>query len=197
MILDWLYQRLFVDALGIVYGLILLIIVSIWLRRRRQSALLKSRPKTKPKPAPKTKIQAEGFQRKILCNRLEQSAFFVLQQLVQQRHQGEIVLVQVSMGEVLQNQNYREFLSINSKRLDLLVISAKFEPLLAIEIDGSGHFLNENSHKNDQIKTKALQAAGIHILRIDAPNDDLKRIEKDVRAGAERFFARYDKIKNK
>lgn len=191
MILDWLYQRLFVDALGIVYGLLTVIVVSLWLLRRRKSALP---PKSR---TAKIKAVPEGFRRKTLCNRLEQSAFFVLQQLVQRRGQGEIVLAQVSMGEVLQNTNYRAFLSVNSKRLDLLVINAKFEPLLAVEIDGSGHFLNDNSHSNDRIKTQALKQAGIVLLRIDAPNDDLKRIEMEVLTSAEQFFARYDKIKHK
>lgn len=189
MILEWLYQHLWHDSLRVVYGLLLLIVVTMMARHR-----LKRPKSTRPRPT-QSALEKEGFHAKILCNRLEQSAFRILQRLVRERGHGEMVLAQVSMGEVMRNSDYRAFLTINSKRLDLLVISATFEPMLAVEIDGSGHFLNENSRKNDKIKTEALKSAGIALLRIDAPDDDLKAIEKAVLSGAEKFFKRWDKRK--
>ena len=66
---------------------------------------------------------------------------------------------------------------MNSKRVDLLVIDHELRPLAVIEIDGSGHGLSRDIARiNDKIKDIVLAAAGIPLIRIPAPDDNLGTI---------------------
>ena len=80
--------------------------------------------------------------------------------------------------------------AINSIRVDLLVTDAQFNPLVVIEIDGSGHYLSNYSRINDETKTLALRSAGIPLLRIVAKDDNHAEIRRMVRKGLEQFFAK-------
>ena len=61
--------------------------------------------------------------------------------------------------------------------MDLLVIDHELRPLVVIEIDGSGHGLSrEIARINDKIKDITLAAAGIPLIRIPVPDDDLAKI---------------------
>ena len=49
------------------------------------------------------------------------------------------VMAQVSLGEVLSSPNARAYSAINSKRVDLLIVSRSGDPIAAIEYQGHGH----------------------------------------------------------
>jgi hypothetical protein len=58
---------------------------------------------------------------------------------------------------VLSSPDARAFSTINSKRVDLLVISSDGEPLAAIEYQGSGHY-RETAPARDAVKKEARSA---------------------------------------
>ena len=96
---------------------------------------------------------------------------------MQKRRRNEQVLLQVSLGEILQSKDRRAYWAVNSKRVDLLVIDHELRPLVVIEIDGSGHGLSRDIARiNDKIKDIVLAAAGIPLIRIPAPDDNLSAI---------------------
>ena len=86
------------------------------------------------------------------------------------------VMAQVSLGEVLSSPDALAYSTINSKRVDLLIISSSGEPLAAIEYQGSGHYLG-TAPARDAVKREALRRAGVRYIEISAEHnaDDLKR----------------------
>lgn len=129
------------------------------------------------------------YQKKTVCNANEQAAYAAAWDVVRARQRKERVLPQVSLGEIIIHPNGRIHAAINSKRVDLLVTDAQFNPLVVIEIDGSGHYLSDYSRINDETKTLALRSAGIPLLRIAAKHDNHAEIRRMVRKGLEQFFA--------
>ena len=83
------------------------------------------------------------------------------------------LLAEVSMGSFLgtsrkrgsQAMQDRAFASINSKRVDFLVIDAFGEPRLVIEYQGSGHY-QDDAEDRDAVKRLALERAGVPLLEI-------------------------------
>lgn len=129
------------------------------------------------------------YQKKTICNANEQAAYAAAWDVVRARQRKERVLPQVSLGEIIMHPNGRIHAAINSKRVDLLVTDAQFNPLIVIEIDGSGHYLSDYSRINDETKTLALRSADIPLLRIAAKHDNHAEIRRMVRKGLEQFFA--------
>jgi Protein of unknown function (DUF2726) len=86
------------------------------------------------------------------------------------------VMAQVALGEVLASPNEAAFRAINAKRVDLLVVSAKSEPLAAIEYQGQGHYQG-TAPARDAIKKEALRKAGIRYIEITFEHgpEDVKR----------------------
>lgn len=122
-------------------------------------------------------VRGAPFQPKPLANRLEKAAYQTAVDIVAKRGKREQILLQVSLGEILKSKDRRAYWAINSKRVDLLVIDHELRPLVVIEIDGSGHGLSrEIARINDKIKDITLAAAGIPLIRIPAPDDDLAKI---------------------
>ena len=119
-------------------------------------------------------MRGASFRAKPLGNNLEKTAYQTALGIVQKRGQGEHVLLQVSLGEILQSKDRRAYWAVNSKRVDLLVSDRELRPLGVSESDGSGHGLSrEIARINDKIKDTALRAADIPLIRIPAPDDDL------------------------
>lgn len=135
-------------------------------------------------------VRENIFQKKRICNGNEQTAYAAALAVVRRRQRQERVLPQVSLGEIITHRNERVYAAVNSKRVDLLVTDAQFNPLVVIEIDGSGHYLANTSHINDAAKSLALRSAGIPLLRIAASDDNQAEIRKLVQKGLEQFFAK-------
>lgn len=134
-------------------------------------------------------IRENRYRQKRVCNANERAAYIAALSVVLRREKKERVLAQVTLGEMLYHENSRVHGAVNSKRVDILVTDDSFNPLIAIEIDGSGHHLSNYSHINDEGKMLALKSAGIPLLRILASTDDAEDIKRQVRDGLERFFA--------
>lgn len=105
----------------------------------------------------------DGYRKQKLLNETEKQAYKAMLDARNGRHLR--IFVQVSLGEVLANSNKRLYYDINSKRVDFLITDAKFEPIMAIEIHGTGHH-NSTAWQRDTIKRAALTDAGIEYVSI-------------------------------
>jgi Protein of unknown function (DUF2726) len=93
------------------------------------------------------------------------------------------LLAQVSLGEILSSADERAFSSINSKRVDMLIISEDSMPIAAIEFQGTGHYLGDAAAR-DAVKKEALRRAGIGYIEIvagDGPAEVHNQISRFVK----------------
>lgn len=79
---------------------------------------------------------------------------------------GWRAMAQVSLGEILSSKSKDAFFAINSKRVDLLIVDAECRPLHAIEFQGTGHYLSNETAARDAIKKEALRRAGIGLVEV-------------------------------
>lgn len=132
-------------------------------------------------------ISRVDFEARPLLNRPEYKILRILEAVAQETPGGLRVMAQTSLGEVLApqpasgSQEARDlaFRSINSKRLDFLVIDAYGMPVLAVEYQGQGHF-SETTFMRDAVKREALRKAGIRLLEVPAVFD-AEDLERDIR----------------
>ena len=97
------------------------------------------------------------------------------------------VMAQVSLGEVLACPDARAYSAINSKRVDLLVVSRRGDPIVAIEYQGHGHYQGTAAAR-DAITKEALRKAGIQYIEVtpESGTEDMAR-ELSRMAQAERL----------
>jgi hypothetical protein len=86
------------------------------------------------------------------------------------------VMAQVSLGEILSSPDPAAYGAVNSKRVDMLIISSGGDPLAAIEYQGSGHYLG-SAPVRDAVKKEALRRAGVRYIEFmpDHGPDDIQR----------------------
>lgn len=78
---------------------------------------------------------------------------------------GMRVFAQTSLGEVIGSDDRRAHSAINSKRVDILVVSAQGLPLVAIEYQGGGHY-QSSAAARDAVKKEALRKAGVEYVEV-------------------------------
>lgn len=98
------------------------------------------------------------------------------------------ILSEVSMGSFLQTPRTndpkkradadRAFASINSKRVDFLIIDGFGMPVLVIEYHGTGHY-QKNAEARDLVKQEALRKADIPLLVV-MPDMDSGEIRHSI-----------------
>lgn len=106
-------------------------------------------------------VMQADFQRRALLNTKERRLLACLDKVLADEAPGWRAMGQVSLGEVLESRNEEAFFAINSKRVDLLIVDAQCQPLLAIEYQGTGHYLSHTAIGRDAVKMEALRKAGI------------------------------------
>ena len=86
------------------------------------------------------------------------------------------VMAQVSLGEVLSSPNARGYSAINSKRVDLLIVSRSGDPIAAIEYQGHGHYQGTAAAR-DAVKKEAPRKAGVRYIEVtpESGTDDMAR----------------------
>lgn len=93
------------------------------------------------------------------------------------------VMAQVSLGEILTSTDPAAYASINSKRVDLLLVDGDYLPRHAIEYQGSGHHQGTAAAR-DAVKKEALRRAGIGYHEVIAgqttPSELRRLVEKLV-----------------
>ena len=132
-------------------------------------------------------ISKVDFKPRPLLNRSEYKILRILEEVSQDIPGGHRVMAQTSLDEVLAprmasgSKAARDlaFRSINSKRLDFLVIDGYGMPVLAVEYQGHGHY-NDRTFMHDAVKREAVRKAGIRFLEIPAEYD-AKDLENEIR----------------
>ena len=163
--------------------------------KQREGATAEEAPSPKPDPSnrpggPTAQLEfiaKVDFEARPLLNRPEYRILRILEAVARETPGGLRVMAQTSLGEVLAprpasgSQEARDlaFRSINSKRLDFLMIDAYGMPVLAVEYQGHGHF-RDTTFIRDAVKREALRKAGIRLLEVPA-EFDAEDLERDIR----------------
>ena len=130
-------------------------------------------------------ISKVDFEPRRLLNKSEYRIFRILEKVVREID-GYRVMAQTNMGAMIvprsssaSNEELgRAGGSINSKRLDFLVIDRFGWPRLAVEYQGHGHYQG-NAAERDEVKREALRKAGVRLLEIPA-DYDAKEQERQI-----------------
>ena len=125
-------------------------------------------------------VMAGSFTAKHVLSRTEAQVMAAAEAAIAQAGLPWRVLAQVALGEVLASPDEAAFRAINAKRVDLLIVSARSEPLAAIEYQGQGHWQG-TAPARDAVKKEALRRAGVRYIEIThehGPNDVKREIER-------------------
>jgi hypothetical protein len=110
-------------------------------------------------------VMGASFYKKKIMSKGEYKVFKIIESEIQTLRNGCRVLSQTSLGEIIGSENQKAFASINSKRVDILVIGPYGDPVAAIEYQGGGHHQGTSAAR-DAIKKEALRKAGVQFLEI-------------------------------
>lgn len=124
-------------------------------------------------------VMAASFQRRRLLNRSEYDAFKIIEDDIAAARRGYRVFAQTSLGEVLSSPNEDAFRSINSKRVDILIVDQGGWPVVAVEYQGSGHYQGTAAAR-DAVKKEALRKAGVRYVEVSG-SDGAEQIRSRVR----------------
>lgn len=111
-------------------------------------------------------VMAASFRQKKLLNTSEYRVFKIIEEEIVSTRQGFRVFAQTPLGEILESPDPDAFRSINSKRVDILVVDSRGWPVLAVEYQGAGHYQGTAAAR-DAIKKEALRKAGVGYLEVD------------------------------
>ena len=133
-------------------------------------------------------VSRVDFEPRRLLNKPEYGILQILERVTKEINGGYRVMAQTSLGEIIApasasgSEEARDlaFRSINSKRLDFLVIDRTGMPALAVEYQGHGHYQNK-AFMRDAVKREAVRKARIQFLEIPAEYD-VKVVEDQIRS---------------
>jgi len=125
-------------------------------------------------------VMAASFYKKKVMSKEEYGVFKAVEEQVAERHHRYRVLAQTSLGEMIGSGHKQAFDSINSKRVDVMILGPFGEPFAAIEYQGGEHYQG-NAAARDAVKREALRKAGVAYIEIDEKHtpDDIKRFVRD------------------
>jgi len=124
-------------------------------------------------------VMAASFEKRRVLNWSEYQAFKIIEADVAAARRGYRVFAQTSLGEVLMSPDEDAFRSINSKRVDILIVDKSGWPLAAVEYQGNGHYRGTAAAR-DAVKKEALRKAGVRYVEITA-TDSADQIRSRVR----------------
>jgi hypothetical protein len=108
---------------------------------------------------------AASFYKKKVMSKEEYRVFKIVETEVRSVGKGFRVLSQTSLGEIIGSDDQKAFSSINSKRVDILIMNAFGEPVAAFEYQGGGHHQGSAAAR-DAIKREALRRAGVYFVEV-------------------------------
>lgn len=132
-------------------------------------------------------VMKAPFTARPLFNQGERRLLTVLDKALAEESPGWRAMGQVSLGEILASPNEAAFFAVNSKRVDLLIVDADCRPLHAVEMQGTGHHLSDNTAARDAVKREALRRAGIGYVEVvsgDTPAEVRAMVRKLVGRGS-------------
>ncbi|MCW1384241.1 DUF2726 domain-containing protein [Novosphingobium sp. KCTC 2891] len=127
-------------------------------------------------------VMEADFKARPLLNKPERRLLSVIDKALQEERPGWRAMGQVALGEVLWSEDKAAFWAINAKRVDLLIVDEDCHPLHAVEFQGTGHHLGDETAARDAVKKEALRRAGIGYVEVvsgDTPaqvRDVVKRL---------------------
>jgi Protein of unknown function (DUF2726) len=124
-------------------------------------------------------VMAASFEKRRLLNWPEYQAFRIIEADIAAARRGYRVFAQTSLGEVLMSPDENAFHSINSKRVDILIVDKGGWPVAAVEYQGNGHYQGTAAAR-DAVKKEALRKAGVRYVEITA-TDSAEQIRSRVR----------------
>ncbi len=110
-------------------------------------------------------VMAASFKKRRILNNSEYQVFTIIENELKLARTGHRVFAQTSLGEILTSPESDAFHSINSKRIDILVVDVNGWPVLAVEYQGGGHYQGDAAGR-DAVKKEALRKAGIRYLEV-------------------------------
>ena len=143
-------------------------------------------------------ISKVDFEPRRLLNKSEYGILRILENVTREIGGGHRVMAQTSLGEIIAPSNASgseeardlAFRSINSKRLDFLIIDRLGMPALAVEYQGHGHYQN-GAFMRDAVKREAVRKARVQFLEIPAEYDEMI-VERQIRSALVPSPARAD-----
>lgn len=112
-------------------------------------------------------VTGAQFRPRKLLSRSEARVFYAVERAVQKFAPKCRVMAQVNLGEILSCPDRRAFSAVNSKRVDILVVSQFGDPVAAVEYQGDGHYQGD-APARDAVKREALRTAGISFIEVSA-----------------------------
>jgi hypothetical protein len=121
-------------------------------------------------------VMSAKFEKRRILSKLEARVFYAAERAIKAQELSWRVMAQVSLGEILSSPDARAYSSINSKRVDVLIISSSGDPIAAIEFQGSGHYQGA-APARDAVKKEALRKAGVRYIEVTPEHgaEDLAR----------------------
>jgi hypothetical protein len=83
-------------------------------------------------------VMAAAFRKKKVMSSGEYRVFRVVEEQVRMQRRGYRVMSQTSLGEIIDSNDRRAFSSINSKRVDILIVAPSGYPVGVLEVQGAG-----------------------------------------------------------
>jgi hypothetical protein len=125
-------------------------------------------------------VMGAKFEKRRLMSKSEARVFYAAENAVKDQNLNWRVMAQVSLGEVLSSADARAYGAINSKRVDVLLVSSSGDPIAAIEFQGSGHHQGTAAAR-DAVKKEALRRAGVGYIEVTpdhGPEDVAREIAR-------------------
>ena len=122
-------------------------------------------------------VMGAEFEKRPLLSRSEAQVLYAAERAVSTADLNWRVMAQVSLGEVLACRDARAYSAINSKRVDLLIVSRSGDPIAAIEYQGQGHYQGTAAAR-DAVKKEALRRAGVRYIEVtpDGGTEEMVRV---------------------
>jgi Protein of unknown function (DUF2726) len=124
-------------------------------------------------------VSEAKFEKRRLLGLSEFRVFQIIEEDVAAARRGYRVFAQTSLGEVLKSPDDDAYGSINSKRVDILIVDRGGWPVAAVEYQGRGHYQGTAAGR-DAVKREALRKAGVSYIEV-LPGDDPDQIRYRVR----------------
>ncbi len=152
-----------------------------WARRRwmARQGIKDSSPNGTFDPAEQLRtVMGAKFEKRRLLSKSEARVLYAAEKAAKDASLGWRVMAQVSLGEVLSSPDDRAYKAINSKRVDILIISSSGVPLAAIEYQGNGHYQG-SAVVRDAVKKEALRKAGVRYIEA-TPEDSADDLVREI-----------------
>ena len=132
-------------------------------------------------------VMGAPFAPRRLMSKSEARVFYAAEAAIRDQGLRWRAMAQVNLGEVLSSPDARAFGAINSKRVDVLLVSSSGDPMAAIEFQGEGHYQG-SAPARDAVKKEALRKAGVGYIEMTPQHapEDLHREIARIAAAAGR-----------